>query len=271
MTHFYHTKEIKATIKSKDFLYKFIDRSLRQHEATIDLISEEPRDFIDYVLLERRKQPNAAHLEEEQVIHVISDLFVAGTDTTTSVLDHTIVLMLLHPDKQKKLMQEIINTFGPEGQPSLEKIHNCNYTQAFIDEVLRFSSVADTSLPHCTSKPEVELSGYKITDDKLILANIWAAHRDPDIWNDPDTFEPERFLNDAGIYKKSDNLLAFGSGPRRCLGEKLARLELFIFIARFAQRVQFSFAPGFGPPHFYGPKQLVRCPSNYEVIIKPLE
>ena len=70
----------------------------------------------------------------------------------------------------------------------------CNYALAFFDEVLRCSSVADFTFFHRPTKPVVHFRGHVITDDKLVMGNLWACHNDPDVWGEPQKFRPERFV-----------------------------------------------------------------------------
>jgi len=113
------------------------------------------------------------------------------------------------------------------------------YTQAVIHEILRYSSLLPFSVFHNTVK-EVKLGGYTIPKDTLIIPNLYAAHFDEEAWGDPENFRPERFINEKGQFEKNDALMAFSYGKRVCLGESLARDELYIFLVSLFQRFEVS-------------------------------
>lgn len=103
------------------------------------------------------------------------------------------------------------------------------YTEAMIQEMLRFSSLVPTGLVHKTLTDFV-LGEHKIPQDTWLIANLQGIHHDPEIWGDPEVFRPERFLNENNEVMKHEALLPFSTGKRVCIGESLARDELFLFI-----------------------------------------
>ena len=76
-----------------------------------------------------------------------------------------------------------------------------------------------------------------------ILSNIWAVHHNPDVWKDPEVFKPERHLNEKGEFVKSNQIIPFSVGPRHCLGEQLARMEVFIFLVSHGSKIWISSRP----------------------------
>ena len=91
-------------------------------------------------------------------------------------------------------MAEIRETIGMSGSPTIAAMSHCNYHLAFFDEVLRCSNVADFTFFHKPTKPVVNFAGHVITDDKLLMGNIWACHNNPDVWEEPHQFKPERLV-----------------------------------------------------------------------------
>ena len=89
--------------------------------------------------------------------------------------------------------------------------------------------------------------GYHIPKDSIILTNIWAIHHDESKWPKPDEFLPERHLDKNGKFIKSPDWILFGVGHRSCLGQQLAKMELFIMTVALFQRFNFTLAPGENP------------------------
>ena len=97
-----------------------------------------------------------------------------------------------------------------------------------------------------------------------IHPNLWAVHNDPNLWKNPEIFNPERFLDEQGNFIKSNHVIPFSVGPRRCLGEQLARMEVFIFLIGMVQK--FKFLPDKGSKKL--PSIDVNCDSNLSSIPK---
>ncbi len=114
------------------------------------------------------------------------------------------------------------------------------YTTAFLYELLRYTSVAALGVGH-RAVDDVQIAGYTIPKGTQIITNLWALHHDPEFWEDPEEFRPERFLDEHGDLVSADhpnrkNLMPFGAGPRVCLGESLALTRLFVWTAALIQR-----------------------------------
>ncbi|KAJ3584926.1 hypothetical protein NHX12_013649 [Muraenolepis orangiensis] len=104
-----------------------------------------------------------------------------------------------------------------------------------------------------------------------VLVNMWAIHHDPQHWDQPDLFKPERFLDDQGRRKTPPCFLPFGAGPRVCVGESLARMELFLFLSSLLQRMSFRRPDGAPPPDLQGRVGVVLQPLPYKVLVIPRE
>jgi len=261
------TSRLKNILFARSQVGKFIDDAVESHEKSLGAEEEEPRDFIDAVIIARRKRPNDKYLTSSQIQMVILDLFGGGTDTTSAFLNWVIAWILHFPEVKKKLLAEIRETIGMSGSPTIASMSHCNYHLAFFDEVLRCSNVADFTFFHKPTKPVVNFAGHVITDDKLLMGNIWACHNNPDVWDEPHQFKPERHLDSNGKYKRNENVIAFGLGTRRCIGEKLARIEFFVFTVRMLQRLEFAVAPDTPLPKMFGQKPFVRLPENYKLVV----
>ena len=143
--------------------------------------------------------------------------------------------MSKHPEILAKLQTEIDAVVGQECMPNLTDRPAMVYTEAFICEILRKSSVVPLGITHRATEDET-VEGFLIPKDTSVVANIYAVHHDPDVWGDPDNFRPERWIDADGKVKKSDQLIAFSAGKRYCIGEPVARMQLFLFIVSIFQK-----------------------------------
>ncbi|XP_063042929.1 steroid 17-alpha-hydroxylase/17,20 lyase-like [Engraulis encrasicolus] len=112
------------------------------------------------------------------------------------------------------------------------------------------------------------IGGHPVAKGTRVLVNMWAIHHDPQQWEQPDTFRPDRFLDDSGQRVVPPSFLPFGAGPRVCVGESLARMELFLFMSRLLQRCQLSAPRGASLPDLQGRYGVVLQPPKYTVTIK---
>ncbi|NXV83931.1 CP2U1 protein, partial [Atlantisia rogersi] len=108
------------------------------------------------------------------------------------------------------------------------------FTEATIMEVQRMTAVVPLSIPRMASETAV-LQGYIIPKGSVIVPNLWSVHRDPNIWEKPDEFQPSRFLDENGQLIKKDAFIPFGMGKRVCMGEQLAKMELFLIFVSLMQ------------------------------------
>uniref|UniRef100_A0A8C0RAC4 Cytochrome P450 2J2 n=1 Tax=Canis lupus familiaris TaxID=9615 RepID=A0A8C0RAC4_CANLF len=201
----------------------------------------EPRDFIDAYLKEMEKNRGNAtsSFHEENLIYSTLDLFFAGTETTSTTLRWGLLYLALNPEIQEKVQAEIDRVIGQSQLPGLAVRESMPYTNAFIHEVQRMGNIVPLNVPREVTG-DTTLAGYYLPKGTVIVTNLTALHRDPAEWATPDTFNPEHFLEN-GQFKKREAFLPFSIGKRVCIGEQLARSELFIFFTSLVQR--FTFRP----------------------------
>uniref|UniRef100_A0A7N9C9E2 Cytochrome P450 n=1 Tax=Macaca fascicularis TaxID=9541 RepID=A0A7N9C9E2_MACFA len=202
-------KELRQIEKD---ITSFLKKIIKDHQESLD--RENPQDFIDMYLLhmeEERKNNSNSSFDEEYLFYIIGDLFIAGTDTTTNSLLWCLLYMSLNPDVQEKVHEEIERVIGANRAPSLTDKAQMPYTEATIMEVQRLTVVVPLAIPHMTSGNTV-LQGYTIPKGTLILPNLWSVHRDPAIWEKPEDFYPNRFLDDQGQLIKKETFIPFGIG-----------------------------------------------------------
>ncbi|KAG0414875.1 hypothetical protein HPB47_007952 [Ixodes persulcatus] len=222
----------------------------RQKEADECMnLSGTIRNFAQSMLVAReeaieQEKGDAQYLTEGNMIQVLFDIFAGGTETTIGVLQWLCLKMTREPEIQAKIQKEIEDNLG-EAPPTMQDKDKLPYTVACIYETLRFYPVAPVGIPHKTSC-DTEAGGRFIPKDTAILFNVYGANHDPALWDHPDAFKPERFLDPSTGKLNLEGLppiLTFGLGPRTCPGEKLAHMDIFYVLVRLMQRVSFSVPP----------------------------
>lgn len=200
---------------------------------------DQTRDFIDAYLKEMEKNRGNAtsSFHEENLIYSTLDLFFAGTETTSTTLRWGLLYLALYPEIQEKVQAEIDRVIGQSHIPSTAARESMPYTNAFIHEVQRMGNIIPLNVPREVIE-DTTLAGYYLPKGTVIVTNLTALHRDPTEWATPDRFNPEHFLEN-GQFKKREYFLPFSVGKRVCLGEQLAKSELFIFLTSLVQKFTF--------------------------------
>ncbi|KAG1659596.1 Cytochrome P450 2D4 [Nymphon striatum] len=230
-------------------------------------------DLIDLFFMEMKKSLNdesQAYLStftERQLKSLIVDLFVAGTETTSTTLRWAVVYILHHPEIQQKIHTEIDEIVGLERPISMEDKSKLPFTLATLQEAERLGSIIPWGVPRSNSKP-AEFKGYKFPPRCVYLLNFYGLHRDKKLWKNPEKFDPTRFIDSNGKTFRPPYLMPFGSGKRYCAGESLARMETFLLFATLLQNFKFTHV-GKDLPTFKTDSGIFRAPRSYSICAKP--
>ncbi|XP_030632125.1 cytochrome P450 2F2 [Chanos chanos] len=239
---------------------------IAEHRAT--RVPREPRDLIDSYLDEMEKRgENCAPFDDGQMIIMLLDLLFAGTDTTSNTIRTAVLYFMTHTDVQERCQQEIDEVLEGKAQVSFEDRHKMPYMQAVIHEVQRVASTLPLSVFHCTTK-DTELMGYQIPRGTLIIPNLTSVLYEEDQWKFPYDFNPSNFLNDQGQFEKPEAFMPFSVGPRTCLGEGLARMELFLILVTLLRRFQFIWPEDGGEPDFSPVFGVTQAPKPYRMTVQ---
>ncbi|KAJ8017124.1 hypothetical protein DPEC_G00014500 [Dallia pectoralis] len=204
------------------------------------------RGFVDSFLVRKMSLEESgnsnSHYHIENLIQTVGNLFAAGTDTTATTIRWGLMFIAKYPDIQDRVQEEISKVIGSR-QPMVEDRKNLPYTDAVIHETQRVANILPVSLPHVTSR-DITIQGYFIKKGTVVIPLLTSVLRDDCEWETPQTFNPAHFLDEKGRFVKKDAFIPFSLGRRVCLGESLARMELFIFFTSLLQRFRFSPPPG---------------------------
>ena len=179
------------------------------------------------------------------LLPVLNELMQGGQETVSATLEWLILHMAAYPDVQERIHTEIDETVGADRSIDImDKPHLC-YTEATIYETMRISNADPFAFPHSALK-NTKLAGFDIDKGTMIFINQHSANMDEKVWNDPEVFRPQRLLTDQKVldHDNCNNILLFGLGRRRCVGEQLAQLMLFIVFSNLMQRFTFRKAAG---------------------------
>nr|DBA25679.1 TPA: hypothetical protein GDO54_010043 [Pyxicephalus adspersus] len=178
----------------------------------------------------------------ENLTMLVTDLFSAGMETTSTTLRWGILLMIKNPDIQKKVQNEIEKVIGSSA-PRASHRKDMPYTDAVIHEIQRFGNIVPINMPHATTQ-DVNFRGYFFPKGTQVIPLLFSVLRDKDYFEKPEEFYPEHFLGSEGNFTKNEAFIPFSAGKRSCAGETLAKMELFLFFTTLLQNFTFQAPPG---------------------------
>ncbi|NXM25297.1 CP1A5 protein, partial [Oxyruncus cristatus] len=242
------SRRMKTFIDFNKSLLCFLQKIVKEHYKTYDEnnIRDITDSLIEQCLEQKVETDTATQIPKEKIVNLVNDIFGAGFDTVTTALSWSLLYLVTYPDIQKRIQKELDQTIGRERRPRLSDRGTLPYTEAFILEMFRHSSFLPFTIPHSTTKDTV-LNGYYIPKDRCVFINQWQVNHDEKLWKDPETFNPERFLSAGGTKVNKDDgetVLLFGLGKRRCIGEHIARWQVFLFLSTLLQQLEFSVCDG---------------------------
>ncbi|XP_074492013.1 cytochrome P450 2J5-like [Sebastes fasciatus] len=220
----------------------FISQEVKSHKTDLD--HNDPRDYIDAFIIEmeNNKQSDLGFNETNLALCSL-DLFLAGTETTSTTLLWALVYLIKNPDIQDKVQAEIDGVIGQTRQPSMADRTNLPYTDAVIHEIQRMGNIVPLNGLRIAAN-DTTLGGYFIPKGTSLMPNLTSVLFDKTEWETPDTFNPGHFLDAEGKFVKREAFLPFSAGKRVCLGEGLAKMELFLFLVGLLQKFAFSVPDG---------------------------
>ncbi|GLJ32038.1 hypothetical protein SUGI_0645220 [Cryptomeria japonica] len=199
-------------------LYDFSDKFIQKRQSFQRNNSE--KDFLDVLLDYTTEDFTLAGVRA-----LIAELFLAGTETTTTAIEWAMAEFIRNPKKLNRARQELDEVVGSNRKVEESDLDRLPYLHAAVKEAFRLRPTGALLLPH-KARSNCEIGGFVIPKDTQVMVNVWAIGRDPSIWNNPSEFMPERFLegeNSKMDYRGHDfELIPFGAGRRICPALPLA-------------------------------------------------
>uniref|UniRef100_A0A3B5PV03 Uncharacterized protein n=1 Tax=Xiphophorus maculatus TaxID=8083 RepID=A0A3B5PV03_XIPMA len=238
-------------IKNRQVILKNTEKTIRDVEDLTQKLKEtlNPqicRGLVDCFLIRKQKDEDSCvkdiQFTEENLIFTVMNLFSAGTDTTAATLRWGLLLMAKYPQIQDQVQEELTRVAGSH-EVHVEDRKNLPYTDAVIHEIQRLGNIVPMAVPHKTSQ-DVTIQKYFIKAGTTVIPLLTSVPYDESEWESPHTFNPSHFLDKEGRFIKRDAFLPFSAGRRACIGESLARMEVFLFFTSLLQRFRFIPPPG---------------------------
>ena len=234
-------------------------------------------NYIQALLKSRQEAEEENHevkefLSEDSLVSAVIDLFLAGAEPTSTTLNWCLLYMATWPAIQDKVHIMLDQEIGkPDGINTvrLSQRQALPYLEAIIMETQRLASTVPLGLFHKALK-DTTICGYDIPKGTAVVVNQWAIHHNKSYWKEPFQFDPSRFLDANGqlIHDSSKPFIPFGAGPRVCLGQALARTEMFLCLSNLLHRFHFTFPSNEEKPSLRGISKITIGPLPYRIIVK---
>jgi len=224
-------RQLRDTVNE---LLAMIAKIVEEHKINLD--SENPKDLLDDLLI-AASQDDSTFLQNKDMLLVMMDMYSAGTDSSSVSVEWFMYCLAKFPEWQDTIYNELSHLQDASEFLFLENCDKTPVLNAALKEMYRMYPIAPVGITR-TNDEDDWLGGYFIPKKTLVFWNAWGYNRDPEIWDDPDHFRPDRFMEPKHA---STPLQIFGLGPRMCVGANLAEEEVYAACALLCQKYKWQF------------------------------
>lgn len=225
--------EQQKFLDNKRQLYQFIQRIIEKREKN----TQEYFDFLQ-MLMNLRYEDTGKPMESQQLLDELITIFFAGHETSANALTWIIYSLIQHPYSLNKLKGEISFVLSEKDSPRFEDLNKLIFTRQVIEEGMRLFPPV-WSLSRTVLKKD-KVDGYILEEGTLIVIMIHGLHIHQELWKEPEKFNPERFKNDKGRLIPKHHYLPFGAGPRMCIGNHFAMMEMQLLLVLMIKNFDFE-------------------------------
>ncbi|WP_266368559.1 cytochrome P450 [Tellurirhabdus rosea] len=231
----YPTPRNRRYLRAVDKIEAVIYEMINQRRAEQGSVRHD--DLLE-MLMEVQDEETGERMTDQQLRDEVTTIFMAGHETTANALSWALYLLAKHPDVVQKLRHEFDRVLGPDGQPTAENLRELTYTMQVIHETMRLYPPAWVF----SRKPltdDVLPGGYALPAGNGVLVSPYLLHRDPKFWEAPDEFNPDNFLPEKVKARPTYAYLPFGAGPRLCIGNNFALMEMQVALVHLVRAFDF--------------------------------
>ncbi|CDS05134.1 hypothetical protein LRAMOSA07663 [Lichtheimia ramosa] len=213
---------------------------LQEKGVNSNTIADNEKDLL--ALMIEAENDGEGRLSNDELLSNLCVFFLAGHDTTASALAYAIYYLAVNPDAQVKARNEALAVIGNDPTPSLDQMRSLSYINMVIKETLRLNPPAVSIIPRVATR-DTELNGVFIPKGTRISLDIIDLQRNPAIWQDPDTFRPERFAPGGEAEQLTRNGMPwapFSDGARKCIGSNFSMMEQRVFLTMLLREYEWS-------------------------------
>ena len=231
-----YNKLLRGDARMREIMWRYAQQVLD------DMESERDTNFVN--CWTQQQDGEASESDDVNLRYILRDFLIAGSETTTTSLRWTLVFLANRPELQERVHAQIADVIGLERQVRLADRDALPLLEALIWENQRYNTIVPVGLPHFTQCGG-KLGEFDIPAETFVAANLHAIHMNPAVFPQPRNFNPDRFIDDVtGKFVRHAHVIPFSVGKRSCLGELLARQELFLLTAALLQNFRFPATRG---------------------------
>jgi cytochrome P450 len=238
------TAQNRRLMRAVKTLDDVVNGVIRDRHAHSKISGGEPKHDLLQMLMDAVDGDTGERMNDEQLRDEVMTLLLAGHETTAQALSWTWYLLSKHPAVERKLRAEVSAALGSR-DVVVEDLPKLVFTEMVVKEALRLYPPA--WLFSRTAKDDDVIGGYPIAKGSTVMLSPWVMHRNPQFWENPDAFDPERFSEEESKKRPRFAWFPFAAGPRMCIGWHFAMMELVTCVATIVQRTRLTLAPGFEP------------------------